>query len=40
MVIEFISLLKTMAALKTFFKGMMGALAPFSYIVLIYLSTH
>ncbi len=29
MIIEFISLLLTMAALK----GMMGALAPFSYLV-------
>jgi hypothetical protein len=32
MVIEFISLLLTMAALK----GMMGALAPFNYLVLFY----
>jgi hypothetical protein len=32
MVIEFISLLLTMAAIL-FLKGMMGALAPFSYLV-------
>jgi len=38
MVIEFISLLLTMAALQIkflFLKGMTGALAPFSYLVVM-----